>query len=431
MKNVLLFLIVVVIASSCQPKRAEPSPVYRPQLLITSISFPGIPDKDVTIDQRNRIIYVKMPALMETDKLNPTYKLSSDVWLSEATKSDIEQISYVNRWCSLEKEHLTIRIYSQYKNGGELDTVYTIKPLAAAPLEITHAVPLQPFAIGDSSGFVLNVQNLYGNSLPGSVIFTNKKTGAQLTSINNIAPFQLNKIKVWTYVPFEVGEYDVALTMPTGELFKLPQTLKVVKGRLNFSRSSPLSVLAGKTLTVTGENLFEGDAPFRLLAQDGEKVALNATYTLTGKTATLSVPASVKPGYYMVELLNQDGMVHSYHRLSVLRYEGQPTLETITYTSRGFMNLEPLILPRIQPIYVEFTGIRAVNYYSSGVVFKDESDEKKVFRFPFPTVPSSINFSIPETVPAGRYKAFIQEIDPETKAVLRESEPFERTIILR
>jgi hypothetical protein len=218
--------------------------------------------------------------------------------------------------------------------------------------------------------------------------------------------------------------------MQDGSLSKIPQTLRVVQGRTNFSAASfSLITLAGKNLTVSGDNLFEGAAPFKLIYPNGTKISLNATYTLTGRTSVLSIPASLTPGYYAIELVKEGGQPSMSHRLSVLRYEGQPTIGGMDYKPYGYLTVEPLVLPRIRHNPITFSGI--VNYKNGVVAFKDESDEKKVFRFPFPVIPSSIYYIIPEDVPAGRYKAFIQELDPVTKEVLRESEPFERTIVLQ
>ena len=73
MKYITLFFICLGLLIGCRQEEEMPLPNIFPELLIVDINFPGIPKENVRIDQPNRRIYVKMPALLTANNLNTYY----------------------------------------------------------------------------------------------------------------------------------------------------------------------------------------------------------------------------------------------------------------------------------------------------------------------------------------------------------------------
>lgn len=432
MKNVLLFLMVLGVIISCQPKQ-DPLPADYPNLLITRISFPGIPDKDITIDQPNRVIYVKMPALVTSTTFVPTVMLSEDAKL--AAPGTLDYLSKYVKWTVNEEDVLKISLNGKtYPNQS---ATYVIKPEAKAPISITQSKALPVYAIGDSSYIYVDAQNLFGNALPKSAVFRNKRTGKQfiLTEQKNTHFFSahsfLNKLTIDVHLlELEPGEYEISLQLATGNFLEIPQSLTVIRGKSRISNPW-FSTQAGKTITPTGANLFEGGVSFRLLYPNGSALPISATYTLNEKSVMLQIPNSLSPGYYGIELLDQGRPVGISHRLNVLRYENQPSIYALGgFNPRDYPTNNPMILPRTQNIFLISGGGEKIERRFFALI--NEVDPTAVFRFSlnYP-LENGPYFSIPVEVPAGRYKAVIQEFDPITKEVMQQSEPFERIVVLQ
>lgn len=440
MKNIFLFLIVVSIVGSCRHKAEEPVPSVHPELQIIKIKFPGISDENVTIDPLKRTVFVKMPTLLSVDKLNPTIVLSQEAKLT--FPGVIEDIGNIGRWSDPEGIHLTIGLSQKDKTGDQSDVEYTIKPIASAPLSITHSEPLPDFVIGNSSEIYIDVQNVYGNSLPKSVVFTHKKTGSQHILSTVYLYTLLNKIRISAYLPpFELGEYVISFKMPNGAELKVPQSLTVKQGKSILkigTEGVSLSSLAGKKLAVTGENLFETNVSFRLLFPKGATLPLMATYKSDGLTAILAIPDSLNPGYYGIEILRDNYPLGTSYRLSILKNEEQLFISALNKLPFGdYPSNNPMILPRNQPIAIHFRMAYRIDekYVERYIVtYMNESNALSIFHFPL-TINTGIGadpyFIIPFDVPTGRYRAIIQEIDPTTKEIIQQSEPFERTVILQ
>lgn len=425
--------------TSCQ-RIQDPIPSVHPELQITKIKFPGIADENVKIDPLKWTIYVKMPSLLRVNKLNPTIVLSQEAKLT--FPGVIEDIGNISRWSDPDGIHLTIGLSQKNKSGDQSDLEYTIKPMASAPLSITHSEPLPDFVIGNSSDIFIDVQNVYGNSLPKSVVFTHKKTGSQYILSTVSLYTLLNEIRISaSLLPFELGEYDIFFKMPNGTELKVPQTLTVKQGKSTLkigTKGVSLSSLAGKKLEVNGENLFEKNVSFRLLFPEGTTLPLMATYKSDGLTSILTIPDSLSPGYYGVEILRDNYPIGTSYRLSILKNEEQLFISALNELPFGnYPTNIPIILPRNQPIPIHFRMAyrideKYVERYS--ITYVNESNALSIFRIPL-TINFSIGadpyFIIPFEVPSGKYRAIIQEVDPITKKIIQESEPFERVVILQ
>jgi hypothetical protein len=374
-----------------------------------------------------------MPALVTSTTFIPTVTLSEDAKL--AAPGTLDYLSKYGGWTVFEDDILKISLSGKTRpNQG---ATYVIKPEAKAPISITQSKALPTYAIGDSSNIYIDVQNLYGNALPKSAVFRNRSTGKQLTLTEQknthffSANFPLNKLTIDAHsLELEPGTYEISVQLTTGNFLEIPQTMTVVRGKSRIY-SDRFSTQAGKTLTPTGANLYEGGVAFRLLYPNGSTLPITTTYSLNEKVATLQIPATLIPGYYGVEMLINGRPLGFSYRLNILRYANQPSIYALGISnSRDYPTTEPMILARNERLYVISDGGEKLE--RRFLAFINESAPNSVYRFSltFP-VESSPYFSIPSDVPAGRYKAVIQEFDPITKEVMQQSEPFERVVVLQ
>ncbi len=447
MKNLLLFLMLIFgVLSSCRhnqellpdstpvsnsKSQSEPKLDIFPEFYIVSIHFPGIPDENVLIDHKNRTVIVNMPSVLTINDLTPIVECSENAKLALYDFS-LSEIGRTINWAFPYANYLSIILTS--KQPGNYPSIkYSIKPTTAKPIIITQSEVLPALAIGDSRNVYFNAQNLYGNNLPKSVTFTNKKSGKkEVLSGVYITPV-FNKIGIYINFSPELGEHDIVFEMADGESVKVPQTLTVVPGTISYLENTYYSLEGqpGGKVTARGENLFEGVVSFRLLYPNGIEIPLNADYYLNGRIVDLAIPASLKPGYYGIEIVRSGIPLGRAYRLSVVRYELQPTIFSINeYSLPNYPTEEPLIVQLSRDVSILFRIRKPINRYV--VLLENESNAASAFQFTL-TLPieAAPYFTISSTVPAGRYKAFIQEIDPVTKKVVQQSEPYERIVVLQ
>lgn len=430
MKNLLLFLLIACIAGSCRRKNEEPVPSVYPELQITAIHFPGIPDKDVSIDRQKWIIHVKMPSVLTVTNLTPTVELSEEAQLAHPTT--LTNLGGLALWSYPNANNLSIRIKSKINPNKQIG--YTIQPTASAPLKITQSKPIAQYAIGDSSEIIIEVRNAFGNKLPKAVLFINKRTGVEHSLSTVYITSLQNTLRVFAYpIPFELGDYDIRFKMEDNVLLDVNQPLTIIPGQRSYLENSYYSLEGqpGGKVKARGGNLFKGLVSFRLLYPNGTVLPLNADYNLNGTTADLAIPASLQPGYYGIEVVRSGIPLGRTYRLSIVRNEFQPSIFSINeYPLPNYPTEAPLIVQRSRNVPILFTVRKSINRYVASLV--SESNAASAFQFTL-TLPveAAPYFIIPSTVPAGRYKAFIQEIDPVTKEVVQQSEPYERTVVLQ
>ncbi len=430
MKNLLLFVSLLYLIGSCRPKDQEPVPSVYPELQIKAIHFPGIPDENITIDPLKWTIHVKMPAAVTATHLTPMVVLSEKAQLDHP--SELTNLSRVYGWKSPNEEEINVRISSRTDPDKKIN--YTIKSTPSAPLKITQSKPPVDFVIGDSSFINVDVDNPYGNVLPKKVIFKNKQTGDE-HSATYIIP-SLNKFRIHVYtLPFELAEYDISFQMVDGTELKVPYAVAIKQGKLQFGGT--MRIVPGKDLTLNGLNMFAANVAFRLLYPNGQTLPLKATYTLNGRESALAIPSSVLPGYYGIEAIRDNRPVGISYRLSIVKSEDQLSIVGLNkLPSNNYPIDDPMVLPRNQPIPVNISakGLYGISDNSDRFMMTcvDESNPSLSFRLPI-TIRLEFTpfFSIPSAIPAGRYKVFAQEINPITKEVLQQSEPFERIVVLQ
>lgn len=437
MKYIALFFIIMGLLIGCRQEEEMPLPNIFPELLILDISFPGIPKEHVRIDQPNRKIYVKMPALLTTNNLKPIISLSEKSRL--ALEYDIEKIAQPGNWCFPESEGiLSIRLAKKTRTDKGWDVTYTIHPVANAPLSIIQSTPLLDFEIGESINIHLDALNLYGNSMPQTVIFTHTKTTKQIL-VQNVdlvtGLYYVNNASIYAYwVPFEPGEYNIKIKQRDGSLIEVLPTLTTIPGKSRIEDQitslGRLRSLSGKTLTLSGRNLFSGLVEFRLLFPNGTFVPLKAAFSDNGNETQIDLPSNLLVGAYGIEIVREGRPVGISYRLGVVAKENQLFLGALNkLPGRQYPTDSPLVLARNKPIPVSFGPVdgKLDNYIFALI----DPITAAVTRFPLTwPIEADPYFTIPASMPPGHYKAVMLEIDPVTQKAVRESESFERIVIL-
>ncbi len=195
--------------------------------LIKSISFVGIPDKDVTIDQRTRTIMVQIPSILPDGGLVPKFELSRNAEVREGLTPSGKIILTPYCRCipsgaSKQEARLLISLKT---TGPDYPPTTTYRVLLSPPggcLEAIDDLPITYTRPKDDSTFRilihLPVKNLYTNPLVHAIFLKNKETGKIRQFFTVSAGFCLNscdeeQANRLTY-PFPSG--DVSRNLPSG-----------------------------------------------------------------------------------------------------------------------------------------------------------------------------------------------------------------------
>ena len=169
-------LLVVGLVISC--RHAEPEPDFFADGVprLKSVSFSGIPQENISIDQKSKIITVQMPSII-LDRIAVSMELTDKAEWIEKGKYYIVPNAFGCESC--------FQIILKDLSGQFDYTVYTIKTIANAPLQV--ALLSQPItysiSIGDDSerqDIDIPMVNLYGNALPKEVHLTYDNTGEEV-----------------------------------------------------------------------------------------------------------------------------------------------------------------------------------------------------------------------------------------------------------
>ena len=450
---VVLCVAVVSILAGCEPE-TMPVVVMPPigngsspgtnsgddlSLRVEDISFPGIPSQNIRIDHTNREIVVQVPAVFSSDNMTPTLKLSANagIW-------NLNELKSPALWCSCCTHNLTIALYRANDADKLVRNRYTIRPVAAGPLSLATDKPIQ-VAIGDSGYLTIPARNLYGNQFPfARAILTNETTGEQhiVDGIQerwriSCAYAKANHLAILlSGQKLQPGTFHVDLIDESGKLLLARQPVIVWAGRSILTDISPgFSYRAGASdvLTVNGQNLFAGSTSFRLVSATGTSQPLIVVeQSIYGDRAKVQLPPMLKPGYYGIELVQNGQPMGVIYRVSILSQPGQPSV--------GMVNYKPLFeLPFTEPLVVERArkisiGIGADYSPLAGqrefvIKLVNEADPAQTYslamQYPIEAYPYVM---LPETIAAGHYRLTLLIVERASKAVISESEPFERLL---
>ncbi|WP_428659972.1 hypothetical protein [Runella sp.] len=234
MKNTVTALLIVLAVGQQACRTSSDMDVTKPA--IKSISFAGIPDKDVTLDALNHTITVRLPSVLE-EGLKPTLRLTDDAQILRGLTST--NTVDLTSFCSCTKNNYTEE--PGLAIGNTTTTVnyrLVILPPKGALKALASTAPLRFSRQTKLLSMNLPVENLYTNPHISTIEFTNSATGtstriqadgACLNACKSDAPNQLI-INLSTPIERDLlpGTYSIAISTANG-VVTFPQRLIVTE----------------------------------------------------------------------------------------------------------------------------------------------------------------------------------------------------------
>ncbi|MPR31916.1 hypothetical protein [Salmonirosea aquatica] len=434
----LLWLALAVTLLTCKPDKIEPDPLTDGKPRILSISFPGIPRKDVSIDQRNLVITIKVPPVLLSD-MEPSVELT-------------ENAQVFNSWPRVFigqcKDCQDVLV--GFKGTRDYDaTVYKIKLIPSSPFEVgVMGKPVEYVLYNGGSGFHIPAINLYANAFPKSAKLINRMTKEVINidssriyagweqQANNLfihlTKFEPTGQRLAGQAP---GTYDIELKMADGKTIRTPQPLILVKGPAYLSSYEEKTFYGqearvNSTFFMEGYNLFEGDIVLELTDRHGVKTPLdNLTFEPYGLRLGITLPNTMVPGQYVMRLY-QFGKDQGFcFRLNV-RAGNAPAgrIGTIGDDAMPCSLQEPVRIGRSQAVPITYNLTQNLPNRPR-IKLTPTSDPSKTFYgsvLPIVLAPNPLGpgrLTIGSEVPTGLYTAVLQYLDTDGKIVL-ETDPY-------
>lgn len=426
--------------STCKDRDVDPFLDGKPRIL--SVTFPSIPAQDVSIDQKNFIIYVNLPATMTVSDLTPTVVVKDSAKVIELKGFSVPGL-LCQRGEGVQLEiPLAWRIIPN-KSTTPL-TQYKIKFLSTGPLTIMPVT--QPFSLilGYESKINIPCQNLYGNPLPIRVRITHLTTGdtASVSSPSLISCGPVNHFRVsFAQVRLRPGSYRIDVQYADRSFVTVSHPLIMQKGPAELVDDNLIyfgyKAAAGKTFTANGINLFDGDIELKLIDNQDREILIpdrNLQFEPYGRQLAIQVPSGSPAGQYVLQLWQYKKLTPTCYRLRIIADENNSLIFGIIGGETYPCSIKsPIIVPREQEVLLTHTEaatspsrLKLISLANSSEIYYLPI---KAFSHSTPTAPPSV--TIPITVPAGRYIGSVQALGTTTGNVLRESEPYGRIIELQ
>ena len=447
MKNTIYALILPGLASillSCQRVLPELDLLLDGKPRIKSITFNGIPSQNVIIDQEKLLVTITLPATI-TSFIPTSLVLTDSAKLNAPINWDEVFLKTPEQCPACFKISLTHQNNAQSNPG--LLTTYTIKLRPDGPLTIQ---PSPSNSIFDSSPDVLihlSMFHLYGNALPTKAIFVNQLTGERVaqdsiplpnTSFSSPAVSKgyhnvltINPNYFSKLIP---GQFMLELTTATGQLLR--QSVSFTKASQYIYRSSLYQSQPGEWVTLLGSSLYESDVSLSLLdSLDRATPITDVIYDRYGHQLQFRMPATIAHQRYLFRVTNRDTGKHIY----CLRLNW-PTRENIP-NEIYYLSDRPDDCSMSGPVYL----------WKGGTVLSFEANAyRKVGQLKLIPIENSTKHYLayvqlrtsdpgqlpgallPADIPSGRYKVYLQIIDPQDKTkVLEEGPAFWRDVEVR
>lgn len=440
------FFLVASLLLTCRQANPEPDPFLDGAPRLKSISFSGIPQENVSIDQNTKVITVQMPARIP-DYIDIIPELTDNAeWINKQSGTR-GGIVFGCDSC--------FHIYLKNKEDLSAQTIidYKIKPVSVASLGIgTITSPLRYF-IWNPNFLTLEIPMvyLYGKKLPKQIRLHHDKTGEELivrrdSIVKGIYTDQrlidysytANKISIYLFgANLMPGSYEIELLLDDGNSLKVPQPVLVSPGTASIDYQLKTyfgyRVAVGKVLTIDGYNLFNDGITLDLLdAQDKVYQLSDLVFDRYGRQIQVLIPATLAPGQYVMRLWQNDTKLpYGYClRINVLKDEverpfiGTIGKETTPCSLREAVLIQRAVrvsftsnlrqqamLPFFQRAALKLSSLTGNTIYYAPVVTEDPNREDKN------------SLIIPTTVPPGLYGAVLQVLDAQNN-VVAESEPY-------
>ncbi|UFH53621.1 hypothetical protein [Spirosoma sp. KNUC1025] len=453
----LLFMAGFVL--TCRQSSPEPDPFANSTPQLKSVTFSGIPQQNISIDQSAKTVSVRMPESVPND-IDITLELTDNAeWANKMTVARSSSLFGCDS-CF----HIYLKAKSDVSNSAIID--YRVKLISAAPLAVGASSTPLPYVIRNSNGSYLDIpmRYLYGNRLPRQARFTYDKTGEELVikrdSAFSLSPSDQFRIKYGAYAntlsiylfdeKLMPGSYHVDLILDDGTKLKVPQAVVVSPGTPDFDYefASYLAypkinfgyrVAAGNTLTIDGYNLFAGEVRLELVDGKSNVYPLSGVgFNRYGRQLQVPIPATLSLGQYVMRVWQNDiRFPYSYCLRVNVAAEGQnrPVI--------GIIGDEAAPCSLVAPVSVK-RGVRVA--FSSSLkqqvltgVFQNATLKLTTLSgqesYYGTVVPFNVNrgwdpdesITLPATIPPGLYKAVLQVLDAQNN-VVAESEPYGRLL---
>lgn len=443
----LVWAALLAFVVGCQPK--TPDLLFDGTARIASVEFPGIPARDVRIDQQKYVIKVKLPPLLP-GSMSPRVNIIGEAYLKE-----VQWYRAFNPEC-LECRQLHLVDRSPSRN---VLATYTLELIPSGPPEIDAAAFSGYTDRELAVTMVLSVpfKNLHANRLPAQVKFTNLKTGevtvADSNSVDilktsgNALPLFLRGwnepgnrlfINFFNYMKEVVpGTYNLEFVTADGKILKVPQSFTVKNGPVivvNWESEDVPRIRPGEDFVFAGRSLFPENMDFEILDENDKVVKLPAIeYGKYGTQATMKIPASFAPGHYAVHFRDKVFGNTTYCYLIHVTTEKAKPFEV----SKILWNLNPCSLKVPQLVTKGYNAQITFNGTAPSTRLKMVSvqDSTKI-QFAKPELfkigdeEGRSTIIIPKDVPNGLYRVSMQVLD-EAGKVVQEGPAYWRVVEIR
>ncbi len=448
--NYLVWAALLAFVAGCFP--LIPNPRFAGEPRITSISFPGIPAEDVSIDQKSKTIRVKLPPILPPMG-SPQIEVAGNVFAGYT--------NWANVFAEPDPEYRKIELLgigtSTDSQPAQVVESYRLEFLPAGPLEIdAEGWASNPPKESGVVNLAILFKNLYANDLPVEVRLTNIDT--QETSVidslsprlvgdnpylrflsrswgSSLAQMNLLTIHVYTFGSRVVpGTYRVALITKEGRTIDLPQPVTFIAGQMAFNdgeKNGVPKLIAGEEFIMTGRNLFQDGITIKMLDSTDHELPLNdVRFDPYGNRISFTIPAA-RDGRYVIQAINRFGG----RICQLIEVTGKPVAELEISKIVGgsdYCSLkEPLALVKNQEVMlflykpadnlrlkITSTGSSSQQYYST------------VKPLPTTTGKHIYNFFVPGIAPGGPYRVTLQSLDASGR-VTQEGPPYWRLIQIK
>lgn len=413
----LTVLLLVLGLTACTRRQVDVQPADDGVQLL-GVTIPGFPGENISIDQAKKEIVLTVP----DSPSDPSFEITafqttagSSVWRP------------ANKWVSLcNGGGEPIYVLNETKGSAYKFVIKQPRPLVIGFIDNqTKATTGQPLAV--------RIDNMVDGKGDGTVVLTRTDTGEQ-DSLWVGCQAGSNQYMLETPQHVRPGEYTVSIQNKSGRRAVAASKLTFLKGAPE-AGAGPTFATAGTAVEIRGKNLFAADAPELLLRRSsGETIRVKATnISPYGWEITIPLPASLKAGYYDMQVLVQGKAVSAMQRIAICRDERQPAIGRINDELTTASETRPIVLVRgrvnsasIWPQLFSYTGSRvkleiqltAIDGLgqSSRFTFSNES-----YSYEYP--PALI---VSATVQPGRYS--MRVIATYNDGTVSESEPLERVV---
>ncbi len=435
----LVCLFLLFSLSTCKDKEPDPFSDGRPR--IRSISFPSIPAQNVSIDQKNLVINVRMPEKLEVSNLKPTIEITDNARVSQLRAFSAATL------CPRAQnyDHLEIELVpNTTANPSVTATRYKINFISTKPLALAPVAASFTFTLGVDREVKLPFLNLYGNPLPVRLRVTDLTTRDTVSAYGFTAiacSEELNHLAVAVgQLNLKPGSYRIDVETADKKFLTFAQTLTVQKGPAKLDKVGSVILAAKPTVhqnfTVEGINLFDGDIDLNLVDRQDKVLPIhvnNLEFEPNGRKITVKLPDGLPAGQYVLQMSQFKKLTPVCHRITIPADANNGlVLKFIAndyFTDCSIKN--PVILPREQSVSLMYT--ESSSPYSRLKLTSMENSNMSYYvpivPYPYDQLPPKI--TIPATIPVGRYTVSVQVLGSSTNQVLRESEPYGRAIELQ